>query len=343
MSSEKQTTESRVLRQPSQSPTSSDIFLRWRFLLASAWVCHFAASIAIVLWGRLRYDDDRKYIPIDPKTVGDECSKAYANVLASSITEIGTIVCCSNENTEGICASVPGYLIFARRLARMPDAWLLPLFPLLVRGVVRLAERLQRKQQQQQQQQRGSNAANDDGTASKRQKEIDALTIRRFFLYFGLIQFRGFVLYLLLDKIEGAIVEPAGDSCWYDDLLRSHHNPCHGKPTDYSDHMVLFYSQILPIPLLEVLSSFVAPFWTNHGVLRKTVPTMLVSGLLYLYLISFLATYKTVAYFHTVFEVGIGYLISLLVQVPLCLIQCTSLMKPIRDYFFGRGEYAKQS
>jgi hypothetical protein len=98
--------------------------------------------------------------------------------------------------------------------------------------------------------------------------------------------------------------------------------------------MVLFFAQILPIALTEVLFSFVAPYWKKHSVL---VPTILVAGLLYMYLISLFSTYKTSAHFHTLFEIGIGYLISLLIQIPLFLIMTTSLMEPIRDYFFGRG------
>jgi len=300
-----------------QQPQSTATFIQfyvWRPTLASVWACHFAASISIILWGSIRYYDDRKYIPIDRDTVDDQCSKAYANVLASSVTENGAIVCCTPEYTDGICGSSPWYLLFAQRLARLPEAWVLPLFPLMVRAVVQFARR----------QQRGSNTTN-------------GKTWRRLYLYIGLIQIRGWILYLLFDKVEDLVVQPAGHECWYDKFLRSHQNPCQGKATDYSDHIVLFFSQILPIPLTEVLISFEAPYWRNHSFLRKAVPTILLTGLLYLYLISFLATYKTSAYFHTLYEVAIGYLISLLIQIPLFLIVSTSIMEPIRDYFFDLG------
>ena len=295
--------------EPNIRRQSLNRFREWRPILASAWACHFAASIAMILWGSLLYDEDRKYIPIDTNNIEDQCSKAYVNVLASSIAENGAMICCTPEITDGICRSTQWYLLFARRLTRLPEAWLLPLFPLLVRGVVQFAGR----------QQRGFNTTN---------------VKRRFYLYIGLIQIRGWVLYLLFDFVENLIVQPAGDECWYNDLLRSHHGSCHGKTTDYSDHMVLFFAQILPIALTEVLFSFVAPYWKKQSIL---VPTILVTGLLYLYLITFFSTYKTSAHFHTLFEIGVGYLISLLIQIPLFLIIATSLMEPIRDYFFGRS------
>jgi len=145
-------------------------FHQWRTVLATAWACHFAASIAVILWGSFQYGDDRKYIPIDANTIDEECSKAYANVLASSIEENGAIICCTNEITDGICKSLPWYLIFARRLTKLPEAWLLPLFPLLVRVVAKFVDRCQQSN-------------------TKYEK-------RRFYLYFGLIQIRGWVLYL---------------------------------------------------------------------------------------------------------------------------------------------------
>ena len=327
-------------------------FREWRPILAVVWICHFAASILIIVWGSVQHEDDRKYIPIDVNAIEDQCSKAYVNVFASVNTDDGAIICCTPENNYGICSSIPWYLLFARRLTRLPEAWLLPLFPLLVRGIVQFVTR----------QQRGAAASDDDGTAFKRQKEINTLTIRRLCLYIALIQIRWWILYLLFDQIEDQFVEPAGDGCWYDSLLRSHHDACHGKVTDYSDHIVLFCAQILPIALTEVLFSFVAPFWRNDNVPRRTqspsttvspsatssfntkpksvvevVPIILVTGLLYLYFISFIGAFKTAAYFHTRFEIIIGYLISLVVQIPLFLILSTSLMEPVRDYFFGRG------
>lgn len=272
----------------------------------SVWACHFTASIAVILLASIRYDDVRKYIPIDAETVEGDCSKAYLNTFASSTAEDGAIICCTKEATDGICGSLPSYLLlFARRLTKIPEAWLVPLSPLLVRWLVQFA------------QQQGSNTT---------------YTKRRFYLYIGLIQIRGWILYLFFDKIEDLVVQPAGNECWYDGYLRSHQVPCEGQIFDYSDHTVLFFAQILPIALTEVLFSFVVPLSKNKNFLA---PTILSTVLLFLYLITFLEIYKTVAYFHTLFEVGVGYFITLLIQVPLFLITTTSLKEPIRDYFFG--------
>lgn len=267
----------------------------------AAWALHFASSLAVIFLGSMNHD--RKFIPINTNKLEGNCLKAYLNVFASSAEEEGAIICCTKGATGGICGSPPSYFIFARSLTKIPEVWLLPLFPLLVRLVVQFSQ---------------------GGSMSKH-------TMRRLFLYIGLEQVRAFILYLLFDKIENIMVASAGDQCWYDDFLKSHQGPCQGRVTDYSDHIVLFYAQLLPIALVEVLFSFMAPFW-KKGIL---VPTILSTGLLYLYLIVYLAAYKTVEYYHTLYETGVGYVISLLTQAPLFLLMSTSLMEPIRDYFFG--------
>jgi len=282
-------------------------FREWQPMLTSAWVCHFGVSSALILWGSNHYDEDRKYIPIDTKTIQGSCDKAYVNVFASSSSDIGSIVCCTEEITDGICGSTPSFLLLARRLTRLPEAWLLPLFPVLIRGVVQFA---------------------------RSHQQIGSITVngkRRFYLYIGLIQIRVWVLYLLFDKVEDLVVQSAGDTCWYDRFRHNYQAPCQGTATDYSDHIVLFFAQILPIAFTEVLFSFVAPYWKNHSFL---VPAILSTGLLYLYVITLFAVYKTVAHFHTLFEVVVGYCISLLIQIPLFLVLSTSLMVPVRDYFF---------
>jgi hypothetical protein len=54
-----------------------------------------------------------------------------------------------------------------------------------------------------------------------------------------------------------------------------------------------------------------------------------------LYTVTFMGAYKTATYFHTPPEIINGYLISLLIQVPLFIMQCTSQMESAREYFFG--------
>ena len=285
-------------------------FREWRHTLTIVWCFHFVSSTAMILWASTHYEEEnRKYIPIDQNTIKDQCVKAYANVFASSMEEDGAIMCCTPDFTDGICRPTPWYLPFANRLARLPEAWLLPLFPLLVRWAVEIF-------------------------GLQRQETPNNATFRRrrFYLYLCLIQLRGWVLYLLFDKFEDLVIKPARDECWYDELLWSHQNSCVGKETDFSDHIVLFFAQILPLALTEVQFSFVAPYWKENSIL---VPGILSLGLFYLYIISYIATYKTTAHFHTLFESSIGYLITLTVQIPLFVITTTSFSHPVRDYFFG--------
>lgn len=326
----------------------NNLHREWRPILVIVWICHFTVSVLIITWVGLQ-SEDHKYIPVDVNAIGEEdgknggsqCAKAYVDVRATSIHETGAFVCCMPSDDEGICRTIPWYLYFVRRLVHFPEVILLPLFPLLLRGIMNFVT----------QQQGGS-----DSTQFKRQQEINIFTGRRFILYICLIQIRWWVLYILFNAIEDQIFVPEENVCWYDNLLRKHHIPCQGKAFDFSDHIVLYFAQILPIMLTEVLFSFVT-YWRYEKVQRtvqstsisskvcsstiklktvRLVPIILTVGMLYLYVISFFGTYTTVAYFHTSSEVIIGYLISLLVQIPLFLIQCTSLMEYVRDYFFGR-------
>jgi hypothetical protein len=225
---------------------------------------------------------------------------------------LGTIIyVCS------FCFVQPSYLLFSRRLARFPDAWLLPLFPLLLRVVLQII--------------RGSDGNGDDMN-----------TKRRLYLYIILIQVRGWILYLLFDTIEEMIVSSPTTStkCWYGDLLEHHYGECQGRVTDFSDHVVLYFAQILPIALTEVLYSFSAPYWKakndkHDDPVPKIVPALLYLWLANLYTITCFGAYKTAMYFHTGPEIFIGYLVSLFIQIPLCLTQCTSLFPRARVYFFG--------
>jgi hypothetical protein len=347
-------TESAEIMPPLQQELNSP-HRKCRPILVTFWICHFAASILIITWISLSQNgEDQKYVPADVNALigedgtkgGSQCVKAYADVYASSIDETGALICCmSTDDNDGICRSMPWYLYLVKRLARFPEVILIPLFPLLVRGIYYLVTLCQ---------QRGVVVASSDSVEFKRQKEINTLTRRRLCLYIGLTQIRWWVLYLLFNAIEGQIVDVVtggedDDGCWFDGLLRGgDHKSCKGKAFDYSDHIVLYWAQILPIVLTEALYSFVAPFWrfdsraptrTTTKLLKtvRLVPTILILGVIYIYIISFVGTYNTGAYYHTFPEVIVGYLISLLIQIPLFLIQCTSLMENVRNYFFGRG------
>jgi hypothetical protein len=350
-------TEPAVIMPPLRQQELNNPHCEWRPILVTFWICHFAASILIITWviSLSQNGEDHKYITADVNALigddgtkgGSQCIKAYVDVYASSMDETGALICCmSTDVNDGICRSMPWYLYLVKRLARFPEVILISLFPLLVRGIYYLVSLCQ---------QRGVVVASSDNVELKRQQEINTLTRRRLCLYIGLTQIRWWILYLLSNAIESQIVDAVAgggdddDGCWYDSLLRGgDHNSCKGKAFDYSDHIVLYWAQILPLVLTEVLYSFVAPYWRfdNRAPTRTTtkllkpvrlVPTILIAGVIYIYIISFVGTYSTAAYYHTFPEVIVGYLISLLIQIPLFLIQCTSLMENVRNYFFGRG------
>jgi hypothetical protein len=325
---------------------SSFRFHEWRPWLMTAWACHFAASILVIVWG-CAGNHNRKYIPADVTTMDPTvaCSKGFVNVFAPSMDDLGALVCCGVEvggkarataNSsfdDGICSTAPGFLFFARRLARFPEAWLLPLFPLLLRCTLHVVQ--QHRQQYQL-------------TSHEYTRAQTRLARRRFYLYIALIQVRGWILYLLFDHIEEYFFSPpsTSSSCWYERYLYPNYSSCQGQRSDFSDHIVLYFAQILPIPLTEVLHSFVVPFWkgtigSNTGQPTRsfgatsTVPTMLACGMLYLYAIAFMGAYKTAVYFHTSSEIWNGYSISMLVQLPLFMLQCTSFSDDATTYFFG--------
>ena len=287
-----------------------------------------------------------------------ECHRAYVDVFSPTEDSPGAFVCCNRSlsvqsnlcippvrvtrsslmaddhclrhltSTFILCnddpplpsPEQPGYLPFARRLAKFPDAWLIPLFPLFVRGAVNVLRILQ-------------------GRASNASSTQTVRAMRRLYLYVGIIQVRGWVLYLMFNELEEWIVAAAGTQCWYKRMLPPNEATCQGAVTDFSDHVVLYFAQLLPIALTEVLHSFVMPFWTASDAPWKTgntvIPTALMMGIVYLYIITFLGAYKTAAYFHTSPEVFSGYVISLFIQVPLFFLQCTFIWPQAREYFFG--------
>ena len=139
----------------------------------------------------------------------------------------------------------PSYLLFSKRLTRFPDAWLLPLFPLLLRILLQIFR----------------------GGYSEEKSENTNMK-RRLYLYILLIQLRGWILYKLFDTVEDMIVASGGTDCWYSELLMFHDSECRGREMDFSDHVVLYYAQIIPIALTEFLHSFSVPYWRIKNTLR---------------------------------------------------------------------------
>ena len=107
------------------------------------WLAHFVIGFCIICLGIASNGGARKYIPLNAESVRPECSKAYASVYAASEDNDDALICCkwtvdyswswlTGTYAEALCASTLP-LPFARRLTKWPDAWLLPLVPILLR------------------------------------------------------------------------------------------------------------------------------------------------------------------------------------------------------------------
>lgn len=348
-----------------------------------AWIIHFLLGFSMLLYS-VWANGGSKYIPVDPyrssKVSGFEdlrhCQKVFLDVMASSRDDPRAVVCCSLDNSNisnhgqedmtsssfealllGLCPppanrktrrfSFP----FMGRLAKFPDAWLIPLFPLLLRIAFRTYQTVL------------ENATLVMGNT------FGVYSFRRLVFYFMLMQFRGWILYVVFNGIEDFLskagvggdldddynsdhnysLEYSGGSsgmhmtsispgCWYREFLQDSQHGCQGRKFDFSDHIVLYYAQLLPIALVEYLHSIDRPYWPFHCFRRVALPILLSSGMLYLYFINFVGVYKTAAYFHTPAESLAGYAVSLLAQVPLCVLQCSNgigFVHDLREYFFG--------
>jgi hypothetical protein len=280
---------------------------------------------------------DRKYVPIhasDSSGTGD-CQKAFVNVMADSLQEPDALICCRNDGLfTGICPSKSTSLPFAGRLAQFPEAWLLPLFPLLFRLLFNLYH------------------------AIFSGMPVEFTIFRRLGLYVILMNIRGWVLYLAFNEIEDSIVRETSQACWYRPYLDEAQPDCYGRVFDFSDHVVLYFAQILPIAWLELLYALLeSPYWNFNRVLNISAtryntldpyyygsetliptylyPSFLVLSMAYLYFVTFLGTYKTATYFHTGPEVLAGFVVSLTLHGPICYLQCSERCQRVRDYFFG--------
>ena len=224
-------------------------------------------------------------------------------------------------------------LPFADRLAKFPEAWLMPLIPVLFRIFYRLFQKLLCI------------------VSSPLKNRFEAVlyfsySVRRICLYIALLNFRGWVLYVLFNAVEDSYRSPVENTCWYSDgkWFNSDESSCLNKAFDFSDHVVLYYAQILPISLVETIYAFQYPYWNliyeRETALCKlfrrfrqfTVPLFLAGSHLYLQFITAAGAYKTAAYFHTPGEVVSGFVVSLFVAVPLLILQTE--WRTARAFFF---------
>jgi hypothetical protein len=256
-------------------------------------------------------------------------------------------------------------LPFVNRLAKFPDAWLLPLFPLLIRMCLRLYQSyLEPESPTPSPKLLSSTVSSSRYFYDKINRGGDGgdttfgiYTFRRLLLYFMIMLFRGAFLFMALNGIEDQIARystpstaattvssdggvDASNSCWYSSLLRESQPECYGRIFDFSDHIVLYFAQLLPIALLEYLHSLERPYWPFRCFRKRALPVLLTLAMLYLYTLVFVGVYKTASYFHTTSEIIAGFCVSLIAMLPLGWVQCSDSPRgrALRFFFFGRTD-----
>lgn len=151
---------------------------------------------------------------------------------------------------------------------------------------------------------------------------------------------------------------------WHNDNTVDATSSCYGLSFDFSDHVVLFFSHSFPSMVFEASFCFLFPFLpvrcssftqnvdgsstsrqgdstmskssrgeNSFGVFvwNTLLPIILLILFVYLNVVTLLAVHSTAAYFHSVGEVIVGYLISLLVQLPVGWIIWANEWKHIRQ------------
>jgi len=325
------------------------------------WKIHFFVGLLALCFGMMCNGGGRKYITVDPLKASMDCTKLYVNVHSSSPEEEGAMICCTDQldewwlvfSYEGfLCNSKIRSIPFSRSITRYPDSWLLPLIPIALRIVIGIFGKLSDQPHPY---------PRDIWTTTKRLIFVILIfQIRGWGLYVFLNIVENAVLSSsmvanILDIIREAPDVPVG-SCWYRPWLKSWQesgeNTCYGIPFDFSDHVVLFFSHSFPSMIFEASFCFLIPFLpeTSHWktrtdrdrgdgrevavlylLMNTILPKVLLLVFVYLNIITLLAIHGTVAYFHTVGEVVVGYLISLVVQIPVGWIIWAEEWKHIRD------------
>eukprot|EP00550_Attheya_septentrionalis_P008592 CAMPEP_0198292826 /NCGR_PEP_ID=MMETSP1449-20131203/14182_1 /TAXON_ID=420275 /ORGANISM="Attheya septentrionalis, Strain CCMP2084" /LENGTH=356 /DNA_ID=CAMNT_0043992139 /DNA_START=101 /DNA_END=1174 /DNA_ORIENTATION=+ len=312
------------------------------------WGLQFITGALVMFHGMFVNDGGRKYVPIEPSRIpegymtGSSCEKAYVNVYASNLDEEHALLYCSDDDMNNLRLWLPGdydthicstsNLLFANSLTGFPQAWLLPMIPFLLQLLVALLN-----------------------------KTSLELILRRGLFKFVLMNIRGCILYLGFDFLQkawhanrhGETTNLVETDCWYQDFLRPHQRDrvCYGQRFDFSDHVVLFYAQILPVLMLELLVWIKQPPVSSASASsqrlnnspdkvglemsifqRYLVPALIVGSVVYLHMITYLNIHKTAAYYHTGPEMMVGYAISLCVQLPIGYLVCHRDWGAMRQY-----------
>lgn len=253
-----------------QSPFASDVdmerYRQCRARIISVYILQLAIVLVVLISGIVSNGGSRKYIPVDPKGLSSllqtnkdpdvdvKCLRAYVNVHSSSFTKEYSTICCRKDDTfsgdqwgryqSNLCFPRDPLLgvstqrfPFAKRLTRFPEAWLLPLLPILIRLVYQAAmaswsfsRTYMKKSRYQRLQSADSSSsslvartssvpldkivvASPSAPTPSTQKPISnhkhiQTTIQRLVFYFLLLNFRGWGLYIGANAIEDYVIVP---------------------------------------------------------------------------------------------------------------------------------------
>ena len=137
--------------------------------MITVYAIHSTLVLGILIYGILQNGGGRKYVPVDPKglvtlvkeEMGEDvsCLKAYVDVHTSSMKDDIAFICCMKQGSDASNITLPDWqqyksdicnprapyfnismqvLPFSRRLTRFPEAWILPMLPILIRLVYQL-------------------------------------------------------------------------------------------------------------------------------------------------------------------------------------------------------------
>lgn len=278
------------------------------------------------------------------------CKKVYANVYALSPNETGALVCCDETNTgwldvisyEGLlCSQQIKPFPLVKSMTRLPDLLLLTFVPILLRLLINII---------------GWISQTDHAHRSAARTSMNRLV-----LFLSIMTFRIFFLYVYLNllqvflhdqstkgisrKMTESLSHTTAEDCWYSEFLMGRNKKCHGQQFDFSDHVVLFFAQSLPIMLLEATVWHSFPLWPTHTDYSKgvvSIPSFILNTVLssclslyfgYINYVTLLVAHSTAAYFHTITEVVVGYAISLVVQIPIAILLSSTEYSALRRAF----------
>ena len=282
----------------------------WNASCRKAWTLHFIVCFMAMAAGILYNGNSVKLIP--SRLRQDGCTKVLINVLSPS-EESGTVCCSKNMTSDAfgtLCSNRPFPPLYSR-LTRFPDAWIIPLIPIILRGLALALETL----------------------LTNRPSESWSTYLTRFHVYMLVLSLRFFVLFLGFNWVERQVVGGPPKDCWFSGFViqREGRSSCKSIPFDFSDHTVLYFGQILVIPLTEIVYAWLLPVTVGGVALSRLVS----ASLLYLYFITLFGEFHTAAYHHTGEEILVGYIISFLLQLPMAYLQCYPTWSRIRARVFG--------